>query len=72
MYYVTYRWKSVLCKRGLDKPLAIGGFATYEDARDVASDMYSYDGIAYLRIRKGKPYGRKIISVEEYKNNKIE
>ena len=36
-------------------------------AREVASDVYSYDGTKYIRMRKcGKPRGREIVSYKDW------
>lgn len=40
-------------------------------AKDVASDVYSFDGVGNIRFRKcGKPKGRTIIEYNEYYNYK--
>ena len=45
---------------------------TEDEARDVAMDANSLDGVKNIRFRKcGKPYGRLILTYDEYFDHSV-
>lgn len=68
-YYATYRWLEM---GGLGKPHAIE-CESFEQARDVASDICSYHGIRYVSINScGRlKKGTVILSYADYNSPKF-
>jgi hypothetical protein len=42
-----------------------------EEVKEIMSDVYSIDGVTYIRVNKGttRMKGRQVLSVEEYKKS---
>lgn len=66
VFYVTFQIRYVTKNKPLK--IAVKAFC-YEDAREIAADAYSIDGINYLRInrcgRVSKDYEK--LSISEYR-----
>lgn len=68
--YVIYRWATFDTPTQFSHQFAIT-CKDFEQARDVAMDMYSFDGIKYLKINTNGRLAKdaRVVSYEDYKDN---
>lgn len=68
--YVTYRWATFATPTHFSPQIAIT-CKDFEQAREVASDMYSYDGVKYLKINTNGKLAKdaRVFTFKDYVNN---